>query len=331
MLARVAAIVFDKTGTLTVGRLTVTDVIAAEGVGENEVLALAAAVEQGSEHPVGEAIVTRAKERGLALPPISEFTTVPGHGIDAMTADGRVLLGNRTLMDARGVEVDALAAPARALAESGKTVVFLAHGGQALGALAVADALRAEAREIVGVLARRGVDVLMLTGDARPTAEAIAAEAGIKRVLAEVLPEDKAREIEALKREGRTVAMVGDGINDAPALARADVGIAMGSGTDVAIEAADVTLVRPDLRGVVAAVDLSRRTMRIIKENLVWAFGYNVVLIPVAAGALYPIWGIQLSPILAGAAMAFSSVSVVTNSLRLKTWRSEAMPAPERS
>ena len=331
MLARVAAIVFDKTGTLTVGRLTVTDVIAAEGVGENEVLALAAAAEQGSEHPVGEAIVTRAKERGLALPPISEFTTVPGQGIDAMTADGRVLLGNRTLMDARGVEVDALAAPARALAESGKTVVFLAHGGQALGALAVADALRAEAREIVGVLARRGVDVLMLTGDARPTAEAIAAEAGIKRVLAEVLPQDKAREIEALKREGRTVAMVGDGINDAPALARADVGIAMGSGTDVAIEAADVTLVRPDLRGVVAAIDLSRRTMRIIKENLVWAFGYNVVLIPVAAGALYPIWGIQLSPILAGAAMAFSSVSVVTNSLRLKTWRSEAMPAPERS
>jgi len=331
MLARVSAIVFDKTGTLTVGRLTVTDVIAAGRGGEDEVLALAAAAEQGSEHPVGEAIVMRAKERGLALPPISEFTTVPGQGIDAMTADGRVLLGNRTLMDARGVEVDALAASARALAGSGKTVVFLAHGGQALGALAVADVLRAEAREIVGVLARRGIDVLMLTGDARPTAEAIAAEAGIKRVLAEVLPEDKAREVEAQKREGNTVAMVGDGINDAPALARADVGIAMGSGTDVAIEAADVTLVRPDLRGVVAAVDLSRRTMRIIKENLVWAFGYNVVLIPVAAGALYPIWGIQLSPILAGAAMAFSSVSVVTNSLRLKTWRSEAMPAPERS
>jgi P-type Cu+ transporter len=323
LLDRVDTIVFDKTGTLTVGRLVVTDVIAApgSGIGNDELLALAAAAEQGSEHPLGETIVARAKEQGLALPPISEFATVPGQGIDAMTTDGRVLLGNRTLMDARGIDVDALAPLAARLAAEGKTVVYLALGGRALGLIAVADVLKPEAAEVVAALAQRGLDVVMLTGDASPTAEAIAVAAGVKRVHAEVLPEDKAREIAKLQDEGRRVAMVGDGINDAPALARADVGIAMGSGTDVAIEAADVTLVRGDLRGVVAAVDLSRRTIRIIKQNLAWAFGYNVVLIPVAAGVLYPIWGIQLSPILAGAAMAFSSVSVVTNSLRLKKWR----------
>jgi len=324
LLDRVNTVVFDKTGTLTIGRLVVTDVMTGDGVAEDEILALAAAAEQGSEHPLGEAIVARAKERGLALPPISEFTTVPGQGIDAMAMDGRVLLGNRALTDARGVDVEALASRARTLAAEGKTAVYLALGGRALGVIAVADVLKPAAAEVVEALTQRGLDVVMLTGDARPTAEAIAARAGVKRVLAEVLPEDKARVIARLQGEGRRVAMVGDGINDAPALARADLGIAMGSGTDVAIEAADVTLVRGDLRGVVAAVDLSRRTIRIIKENLVWAFGYNVVLIPVAAGVLYPIWGVQLSPILAGAAMAFSSVSVVTNSLRLKKWRSEA-------
>ena len=323
-LDRVSTIVFDKTGTLTAGRLEVTDVIteSGDGMASDEVLALAAAAEQGSEHPVGEAIVARAKERGLALPPISEFATVPGQGIDAMAPDGRVLVGNRTFMDTRGVDVDALSVRARALAAQGKTAVYLALAGRALGVVAVADELKPEAPEVIAALARRGLDVAMLTGDARPTAEAIAARAGITRVLAEVLPEDKAREITSLQSERRRVAMVGDGINDAPALARAEVGIAMGSGTDVAIEAADVTLVRGDLQGVVDAVDLSRRTIRIIKENLVWAFGYNVVLIPVAAGVLYPIWGVLLSPILAGAAMAFSSVSVVTNSLRLKKWRS---------
>jgi len=323
LLYRVDTVVFDKTGTLTIGRLAVTDVLAAAGGAADEILALAAAAEQGSEHPLGEAIVARAKERGLALPPISEFTTIPGQGIDAMATDGRVLLGNRALMDARGIEVEALAPRARALAADGKTVVYLAFAGRALGLIAVADVLKPEAADVVVALAKRGLDVAMLTGDARPTAEAIAAAAGVKRVLAEVLPEDKAREIEKLQGDGHRVAMVGDGINDAPALARAHVGIAMGSGTDVAIEAADVTLVRGDLHGVVNAVDLSRRTIRIIKENLVWAFGYNVVLIPVAAGVLYPIWGVLLSPILAGAAMAFSSVSVVSNSLRLKKWRSE--------
>src|SRR5206468_10407295 len=241
-----------------------------------------------------------------------------------MASGGRVLLGNRRLMDVRGIDVEALAPQVRALASEGKTAVYLALGGRALGVIAVADELKPEAPEAIAALAQRDIDVAMLTGDARPTAEAVAARAGVKRVLAEILPEDKAGEIAKLQAEGRRVAMVGDGINDAPALARADVGIAMGSGTDVAIEAADVTLVRDDVHDVVDVVDLSRRTIRVIKENLVWAFGYNVVLIPVAAGALYPIWGVLLSPILAGAAMAFSSVSVVMNSLRLKKWRSEA-------
>ena len=322
-LARVDTLVFDKTGTLTVGRPSVTDVIATAGVNDDDVLAVAAAAEQGSEHPIGEAIVARAKERGLALPPVTEFTTVPGQGIDALAPDGRLLLGNRTLMEARGIDVSALAPHAEALAQAGKTVVYLALAFRPLGLIAVADTLKPHASEVVAALRARGIELAMLTGDARTTAAAIAREAGIERVMAEVLPEDKTREIARLRAERRSVGMVGDGINDAPALAQADVGIAMGSGTDVAIEAAGVTLMRADVRGVVVAVDLSRRTLRIVKENLVWAFGYNVVLIPVAAGLLYPLWGITLSPILAGAAMAFSSVSVVTNSLRLKRWKGE--------
>jgi P-type Cu+ transporter len=320
LLHRVGTMVFDKTGTLTVGRPVVTDIVPAEGVAEDEILALAAAAEQGSEHPLGEAIVARAKELGLALPAVTEFAGIPGQGIDALAADGRVLLGNRTMMDVRGIEVGAAEAAARRLAAEGKTVMFLAFAGRLLGLIAAADVLKPEARRAVAQLRRFGIAVVMLTGDNRLTAEAIARQAGIDHVLAEVLPEDKAREVKSLQAEGRLVAMVGDGINDAPALAQAEVGIAMGSGTDVAIEAADVTIMRGDLRAVVAAVELSRRTIRIIKENLVWAFGYNVLLIPVAAGVLYPVWGVTLSPILAGAAMAFSSVSVVTNSLRLKRW-----------
>ena len=321
LLHRVDTVVFDKTGTLTVGRPVVTDVVPVGAATEDEILALAAAVEQASEHPLGEAIVARAKERGLALPPIAEFTTVPGRGIDAMATDGRVLLGNRTLMDARGIDVRLLAGRVRELAAEGKTAVYLAFAGRLLGVIAAADVPKPDATRAVAALKRLGVSVAMLTGDHRLTAEAIARQARLDRVLAEVLPEDKAREIRALQAKGRRVAMVGDGINDAPALAQAEVGIAMGSGTDVAIAAADVTLMRGDLVGVVAAIELSRRTIRVIRENLVWAFGYNTILIPVAAGALYPLWGVQLSPILAGAAMAFSSVSVVTNSLRLKRWR----------
>jgi Cu+-exporting ATPase len=323
-LHRVQVVVFDKTGTLTVGRPRVTDVVPAPGVSEEDVLALAAAAEQGSEHPLGDAIAGAAKERGLPLPPVAEFVSVPGQGIDAMGPDGRVLLGNRLLMDERGIAVTALEGHATALAQDAKTVVYAAVAGRLLGLIAAADVLKPDAAPAIASLRARGLEVLMLTGDRRATAEAIARQAGVDRVIAEVLPEDKARAMDALRgAEGgsRLVAMVGDGINDAPALAQADVGIAMGSGTDVAIEAADVTLMRGSVSGVVVAYDLSRRTIRIIKENLVWAFGYNVILIPVAAGLLYPLCGVLLSPILAGAAMAFSSVSVVMNSLRLKRWR----------
>ncbi|HEV8457679.1 MAG TPA: heavy metal translocating P-type ATPase [Methylomirabilota bacterium] len=317
-LQKVRTVVFDKTGTLTVGRPVVTDVVPAPGVDADGLLALAAAAEQGSEHPLGEAIVTEAKARGLALPPVSEFQAVPGQGVDALAADGRILLGNARMMAARGIDVAALEPRARQLAQEGKSAVYIAFGGEPQGLVVVADVLKPETRAAVAALKSLGIEAIMLTGDTRATGEAIARQAGLDHVLADVLPEQKAAEIKRLQSDARLVAMVGDGINDAPALAQADVGIAMGSGTDVAIEAADVTLMRGDLRGVVTAVELSRRTIRIIKENLGWAFGYNIVLIPVAAGLLYPFSGILLSPILAGLAMALSSVSVVANSLRLK-------------
>jgi Cu+-exporting ATPase len=318
-LGAVDTVVFDKTGTLTRGKPTVTDVVSVHGV-DDDVLAVAAAAEQGSEHPLADAVVAAAKARGLAIPPVTEFVTVPGQGIDAMAPAGRVLVGNRTLMDARGVSVDALAPRAVTLAADAKTVIYIAVGGRLIGLVAVADVLKPEAAEAVHALRALGLDVAMLTGDGRATAEAIARAAGIERVVAEILPDDKAREVKRLQEGGRRVAMIGDGINDGPALAQADVGIAMGSGTDVAIEAADVTLMRGDLRGVVAAIPLARRTITVIKQNLGWAFAYNVILIPVAAGVLYPIWGVLLSPMLAGLAMVLSSVSVVANSLRLRNW-----------
>ncbi|OLE43593.1 MAG: copper-translocating P-type ATPase [Candidatus Rokubacteria bacterium 13_1_20CM_2_68_19] len=321
VLHRVDTIVFDKTGTLTVGRPEVTDIVTVPGVGEDDALAVAAGAEQASEHPLGEAIVRLAKERGLALPPVGKFTAVPGQGIDAMAPDGRILLGNETMMNERGIDVSLLADRAIALQAQGKTVVFLAFAGRLLALIAVADVLKPDAAATIRRLREMGLAVAMLSGDNRRTAEAIAREAGIERVLAEVLPADKAGEIKRLQEGGHRVAMVGDGINDAPALTQADVGIVMGSGTDVAIEAADVTLMRSDVAGVVVALELSRRTIQIVKQNLGWAFGYNILLIPVAAGVLYPLAGVLLSPILAGAAMAFSSVSVVTNSLRLKRWR----------
>ena len=321
VLHRVDTIVFDKTGTLTVGRPEVTDIVTVPGVGEDDALAVAAGAEQASEHPLGEAIVRLAKERGLALPPVGEFTAVPGQGIDTMAPDGRILLGNETMMNERGIDVSLLADRAIALQAQGKTVVFLAFAGRLLALIAVADVLKPDAAATIRRLREMGLAVAMLSGDNRRTAEAIAREAAIERVLAEVLPADKAGEIKRLQEGGHRVAMVGDGINDAPALTQADVGIVMGSGTDVAIEAADVTLMRSDVAGVVVALELSRRTIQIVKQNLGWAFGYNILLIPVAAGVLYPLAGVLLSPILAGAAMAFSSVSVVTNSLRLKRWR----------
>jgi len=318
ILHRVGVVVFDKTGTLTVGKPVVTEIAPAEAVATDELLALAAGAEQGSEHPLAEAIVGLAKTRGLALPPIEAFQAVPGQGVDAVSVEGRILLGNAALMSARGIDIAKLEARAHAWARDGNTVVYVAYAGQAYGIIAVADVLKPEARQVVDALRALGLEVVQLTGDARTTGEAIARQAGIERVITEVLPAQKAAEIEKLQQGKRLVAMVGDGINDAPALARADVGIAMGSGTDVAIEAADVTLMRGDLHGVVTAVELSRQTIRVIKENLGWAFGYNLVLVPVAAGALYPMWGIQLSPILAGLAMALSSASVVANSLRLR-------------
>ncbi len=317
LLGKVRTVVLDKTGTLTIGKPMVTDVLAPDG-GTGDLLALAAAAEQGSEHPLGEAIVARAKEEGLALPPVSDFRAVPGHGIEARLQGQQFLLGNAKLLADRGIEPGRLADEAVRLEAEGETAVYAVLEGRVLGLIAVADVLKSEARDAVAALKAMGIEVVMLTGDSRRTGEAVARQAGIDRVLAEVLPDDKVREVKRLQAEGRLVAMVGDGINDAPALAQADVGIAMGSGTDVAMDAADVTLMRGDLRGVVTAIQLSRRTIRIIKENLVWAFGYNVILIPVAAGLLYPLWGLLLKPIFAGAAMAFSSVSVVTNSLRLK-------------
>ena len=317
-LQRVRVVVLDKTGTLTVGKPVVTDVVAVPGAASDEVLALAAAAEQGSEHPLGEAIVAEAKARGLALPPVSGFQAAPGHGVTARGPDALIRVGNREFIVSRGANVTALEPQARALAEAGKSVVYVGFRGALLGIVAVADVLKPGAREVVAALRAQRLEAIMLTGDNRVTAEAIAREAGITRVLADVLPERKAQEIAALQQRSQRVAMVGDGINDAPALAQADVGIAMGSGTDVAIDAADVTLMRGDLHGLMTAIALSRRTIRVVKENLVWAFGYNLVLVPVAAGVLYPIAGIQLSPLLAGAAMALSSVSVVLNSLRLK-------------
>jgi Cu+-exporting ATPase len=316
-LHAVEVVVLDKTGTLTLGRPVVTAVVAAAPGCDDDLLALAAAAEQGSEHPVGVAIVDMAKSRGLALAPVRSFVAVPGRGVDALAPDGRILLGSARMMAERGIDVSAVSARAHTLAEDGKSLTYVAFAGALQGVIAIADTLRPEATATVGELRRLGLQVVMLTGDTRATAEAVGRQAGIDRVVAEILPADKAAEIQRLQR-GRQVAMVGDGINDAPALAQADVGIAMGSGTDVAIDAADVTLMRSDLGSLVTAIELSRHTVRIIKENLGWAFGYNLILVPVAAGVLYPLWGIALSPLLAGLAMALSSVSVVANSLRLK-------------
>jgi Cu+-exporting ATPase len=326
LLQKASIVVFDKTGTLTTGRPIVTDVIPMPGVASDEVLALAAAAEQGSEHPLGEAIVSDAKAHGLAMPVVSGFNAAPGHGVQARAPDGVIVVGSARLMAARGIDVSPLEEKARELAEAGKSSVFVAFCGRAHGLVAVADTLKPEAPQVVAALHALGLAVVMLTGDGRLTAEAIAREAGIERVLAEVLPDRKAEEIKRLQSDGSEVAMVGDGINDAPALAQASVGIAMGSGTDIAIEAADLTLMRSDLNGVVTAVLLSRRTIQIIRENLAWAFGYNLLLVPVAAGVLYPLWGITLSPVLAGMAMALSSVSVVMNSLRLRRFQAPSAP-----
>jgi Cu+-exporting ATPase len=324
---RLTSIVLDKTGTLTQGTPVVTDVVtfpAAGGAPEfdaDELLRLAASAERGSEHPLGEAIVGRAREAGLELAEPESFEAIPGHGIDVTIGARRVLLGNRRLMDERGVDGGSLAADAERLAGEGKTPMFVAIDGLMAGIVAVADTLKPNSREAVAKLRGLGLDVYMVTGDNRRTAEAIAAQVGIDRVLSEVLPETKAEEVKSLQADGHVVAMVGDGINDAPALAQADIGIAIGTGADVAMEASDITLIRGDLMPIVTAIALSRATMRTIKQNLFWAFGYNAALIPVAAGILYPLFGVLLNPMFAAAAMALSSVSVVSNSLRLRRFR----------
>ncbi|HEU4722604.1 MAG TPA: heavy metal translocating P-type ATPase, partial [Gemmatimonadaceae bacterium] len=316
-------VVVDKTGTVTEGRPTVTDVVAAPGSTRtgDELLALVASLEGSSEHPLADAIVRRAREQGLMLARAERFQSVTGRGAVATVSGHEVVAGNDALLTERGIDAAPLRDEAARLAGDAKTPVFVAVDGALAGLLAVADPIKPTSREGIAALDARGIDVVMLTGDTQRTADAVARAAGIDRVVAGVLPEGKVREIERLQRAGRVVAMVGDGVNDSAAIAQSDVGIAIGTGTDIAAEAADVVLMRGDLRSVVHAIALSRRTMRTMKQNLFWAFIYNVVGIPIAAGVLYPAFGWLLSPVIASAAMAFSSVSVVANSLRLRRAR----------
>jgi Cu+-exporting ATPase len=318
---RITAIVLDKTGTLTRGKPTVSDVLPAAGVDRATLLRFAAAAEIGSEHPLGEAIVHEARMDDLEIPKAEEFEALAGRGIAARVEGRSVVVGNPGLLAERGGLPGEYLRLLQGLAEAGKTPVLVAVDGALAGAIAIADPLKPDAAAVVQELRALGLDVWMLTGDNRQTAQAIARQVGIEHVLAEVKPGEKAVQIKELQKQGKIVAMVGDGINDAPALAQADVGITIGTGTDVAIEASDVTLVGGNLRGIVNAIALSRQTIATIRQNLFWAFAYNVILIPVAAGVLYPVFGVLLSPILAAGAMAMSSVSVVTNSLRLRRWQ----------
>ncbi|MDP2730398.1 MAG: heavy metal translocating P-type ATPase [Dehalococcoidales bacterium] len=316
--ARLQSVIFDKTGTLTRGEPSVTDVIAVEHLSRDEVLRLAAVAEKNSEHPLGEAIVQGAGARGLELEEAQSFNAIPGHGIEASLNGRTILLGNRRLMAERKVTFDGLLPEAERLEGEGKTVMFVAVNGKPAGIVAVADTLKETSALAVEELHRMGLQVAMITGDNRRTAEAIAKQVGIDRVLAEVLPEDKASEVKKLQAEGFKVAMVGDGINDAPALAQADVGMAIGSGTDVAKETGHVILVKDDLLDVVAAIQVGRATLRKIKENLFWAFGYNTLAIPLGMGILYPFFAQVVSPELAALLMATSSLSVTLNTLRMR-------------
>ena len=333
---KIGAVLLDKTGTLTRGEPKVTDIVVVPSSSQEEVLRLAASAEHGSEHPLGEAIVKAASERKLELSPASGFTAIPGHGVEASVEKKQILLGNLKLIKDRGLSLNGLEEEADRLWAKGRTVMFLGVDSQVVGIIALADTLKPNAKEALEELHKMGIEVVMLTGDNRRTAETIAREVGIDRILAEVLPEHKAQEVKKLQNEGKVVAMVGDGINDAPALAQADVGIAIGTGTDVAMETGDITLISGDLGRIVTAIDLSKRTMRTIKQNLFWAFAYNTALIPVAAGVLYLAFGQTgvptglhfvlgdfgfLNPILAAAAMAASSITVVLNSLRLRRFK----------
>ena len=318
-------VVLDKTGTITEGKPAVTDLVAAGDTASSELLTLAASLEKPSEHPLGLALIAEAEKRGLTLLPVSGFETIPGRGIRGVIrgviGGETVLGGNAAFMKENGIALGSALEESERLAGEGKTPLFFAKGQTLLGVTAVADRVRPTSASAIHALQKRGVQVIMLTGDNRRTAEAIGRQLGLDKVIAEVLPQDKESHVAQLMAEGKKVAMVGDGINDAPALARADVGIAIGAGTDVAIESADVVLVKSDLRDVVKLLELSRSVLRNIKQNLFWALCYNSIGIPIAAGALYPIWGIKLNPMFGAAAMSFSSVSVVSNALRLRFWK----------
>ena len=325
---RIDTVVLDKTGTVTRGKPALTDVVVIGGFTEDEVLALAASAETGSEHPLGDAIVKGASSRNLDVLDPEDFEATPGHGISARVGTRFVVLGNRKFMADRGVAAGEVDPVVERLADEGKTAMVVAVDGSLAGVLAVADTVKEDSVAAIRSLHDLRLEVVMITGDNRRTADAIARQVGIDRVLAEVLPEDKANQVKLLQAEGRVVAMVGDGINDAPALAQADVGMAMGTGTDVAMESGDITLVKGSLTGIVTAIALSKATIRNVHQNLVGALAYNTLGIPIAAGVLYPFFGLLLSPILAGAAMAFSSVTVVSNANRLRGWRG---PAPKEA
>jgi len=315
---KINTVIFDKTGTLTKGKPEVTDVVSVGEIDENKSLAIAASLEKGSEHSLAESIVSEAEKRGLIISSVFKFNAVAGYGVEGTIDDSVFVFGNRKLMERENVDITSHQSEIEKLESDGKTVMLLATKGSLIALIAVADTVKESAKEGVMMLQKLGIEVVMITGDNKRTANAIASKLGITNVLAEVLPDQKESKVREFQRQGKKVAMVGDGINDAPALAAADVGIAMGSGTDVAIEAADITLINKDIRSVAAAIKLSKQTMRTIKQNLFWAFGYNVILIPVAMGVLYPFFHVLLNPIFASVAMASSSVSVVTSSLLLK-------------
>lgn len=320
-LHKVKSIIFDKTGTLTRGKAEVTDIISQDLQNNEMVLSIAGSIEKGSEHSLAEAILKKAEEKNAKFSKITQFKAIAGHGVEGVVEKKRIVFGNKKLMDREKISTDSYSEIIEKLENEGKTVMILGVENKVLGLIAVADTIKETAKSAVVALQEKGIEVIMITGDNSRTAKAIANSLGIKRVLSEVLPEQKESEVRKIQQEGKVVAMIGDGINDAPALAAADVGIAMGTGTDVAIEAADITLINHDLRTVTSAITLSKKTMKTIKMNLFWAFGYNILLIPVAMGALYPFTGLLLNPILASLAMATSSVSVVGNSLLLKKAR----------
>ncbi|MDD4699544.1 MAG: heavy metal translocating P-type ATPase [Oscillospiraceae bacterium] len=318
---KINTIVFDKTGTITEGKPEVTDIITVSDVPRNRLLQVAASAEKGSEHPLGEAIVRGAEKENLEFVKVDNFEAIPGFGIEVEIEGVQTLIGNRKLMDERSISLGTLESESDRLASEGKTPMYIAMNNKISGIIAVADVVKESSAEAIKKLQKMGIEVAMITGDNRKTAEAIAIQVGINRVLAEVLPQDKSNEVKKLQAEGKKVAMVGDGINDAPALVQADIGIAIGSGTDVAMESADIVLMKSDLMDVPTAINLSKSTIRNIKQNLFWAFGYNVAGIPVAAGLLYLFGGPLLNPMLAAAAMSLSSVSVLTNALRLKNFK----------